>query len=90
MKNKLHMKRDSIRIKPSPDKEYNPFGIPALVGYADDTRAPLWTQLTKERNQTFSAISRLEFLRLNAARHSQANLVSLISNGILLIEDNVN
>lgn len=93
MKNKLHMKRDSIRIKSSPDKEYNPFGIPAWVGYADDTRAaraPLWIQLTKERDQTFSAISRLEYLRLNAARHSQANVVSLISNGILLIEDNVN
>lgn len=40
------MKRDSIRIKSYPDKEYNPFGIPALVGYAYDTRAPPWTQLT--------------------------------------------
>lgn len=58
MKNKLHIKRDSIRIKSSPDEEYNPFGIPALVGYADDTnytRASLWTQLTKDRDQTFSA-----------------------------------
>ena len=90
MKNKLHMKRDSIRIKSSPDKEYNPFGIPALVGYTDDTRAPFRPQLTKERDQTFSAISGLVYLRLNAARHSQANLVSLIGNGILLIEDNLN
>lgn len=84
------MKKDSIRIKSSPDKEYNPFGIPALVENADDVGAPLWTQLIKEKDQTFSAISRHEYLTINAARHSQANLVCLISNGILLIEENVN
>lgn len=43
------MKKDSIRIKSSPDKEYNPFGIPALVEKADDAGAPLWTQLIKEK-----------------------------------------